>query len=111
MENTRILNSDEMDLRLVINELLQVQLQDDPSPSTYRSRIENIIDEKLVATWPTTAGIRMPVHADQMLNFSLVRDGNAYAFTGLVDSTATEPLPQITVIINSEIHRVQRRQN
>jgi c-di-GMP-binding flagellar brake protein YcgR len=94
-----------------INELLQVQWHDDPDPATYRSRIENIVDEKLLVTWPTSAGIRMPVHADQMLNFSLVREGTAYSFTGLVDSTATEPLPQITVIINSEIHRVQRRQN
>jgi c-di-GMP-binding flagellar brake protein YcgR len=111
MENAENQSSDEMDLKLLINELLQVQLQDDPAPSTYRSRIENIVDGKLLATWPTNAGIRMPVHADQMLNLSLVRDGNAYAFTGLVDRTATEPLPQITVIINSEIHRVQRRQN
>jgi c-di-GMP-binding flagellar brake protein YcgR len=111
MENAGNLSSDEMDLRLAINELLQVQLQDEPNPATYRSRIENIVDGKLLVSWPTNGGIRMPVHADQMLNFSLVREGNAYSFTGLVDSTATEPLPQITVIINSEIHQIQRRQN
>jgi c-di-GMP-binding flagellar brake protein YcgR len=111
MEYTEKQTSDGTDITPLINELLQVQLQNEPTPSTYRSRIENIVDGKLVASWPTSAGIRMPVHTDQMLNFSLVRDGNAYAFTGLVDSTATEPLPQIIVIINSEVHRVQRRQN
>jgi c-di-GMP-binding flagellar brake protein YcgR len=102
---------DELGISLTINELLQVQLQEDSISSVYRSRIENIVDQKLLATWPTLAGIRMPVHADQMLSFSLVREGIAYSFNGLVDSTATEPLPQITVIINSEIHRIQRRQN
>jgi c-di-GMP-binding flagellar brake protein YcgR len=111
METTGQENLDEVGIKPAINELLQVQLQDDPNPSTYRSRIENIVEEKLVATWPTAGGIRLPLHADQMLNFSLVRDGNPYAFTGLVDSTASDPLPQITVILNSELHKVQRRQN
>jgi c-di-GMP-binding flagellar brake protein YcgR len=111
MEYSEKKTSDELDIHLSINELLQVQLRDDPNPATYRSRIEDIVDQKLLAAWPTAGGIRMPVHADQMLNFSLVREGNAYSFNGLVDSTATDPLPQITVIINSEIHRVQRRQN
>jgi c-di-GMP-binding flagellar brake protein YcgR len=111
MENAGKQSSDEMNLRLAINELLQIQLQNDPSPSTYRSRIENIVDQKLLVSWPTSSGIRMPIHADQMLNLSLVREGNAYAFTGLVDRTVTDPLPQIIVIVNSEIHRIQRRQN
>jgi c-di-GMP-binding flagellar brake protein YcgR len=104
-------HSDDTEVTLTINELLQVQWQDEPTPSTYRCRIDDIVDGKLVASWPTSAGIRMPVHADQMLNFSFVRESNVYAFAGLVDSTAAEPLPQITVIINSEIHRIQRRQN
>jgi c-di-GMP-binding flagellar brake protein YcgR len=111
MEYTENPAEENKNIKPTINELLQVQLQDDPNPSTYRSRIENIVEEKLLVTWPTSAGIRMPVHADQMLNFSLVRGVNAYAFTGLVDSTTTEPLPQITVIINSEMHLIQRRQN
>jgi c-di-GMP-binding flagellar brake protein YcgR len=111
MEYTEKHTEDNKKIKPTINELLQVQLQDDPNPSTYRSRIENIVEEKLLTSWPTSAGIRMPVHADQMLNFSLVRGVNAYAFTGLVDSTTTEPLPQITVIINSEMRLIQRRQN
>jgi c-di-GMP-binding flagellar brake protein YcgR len=111
MEYLKKQNSDEIDIKLTINELLQVQLQDEPNPSTYRCRIEDIVDGKLHASWPTSAGIRMAVHADQMLSFSLVREGSVYAFSGLVDNTQTEPLPMIIVIINSEIHRIQRRQN
>jgi c-di-GMP-binding flagellar brake protein YcgR len=111
MKNKGKQNSDEMDISLAINELLQVHLQDDPNPSTYRSRIENIIDDKMLITWPTFGGIRMLVHADQMLNFSLAWEGNAYSFTGLVDSTLSEPLPQVVIIISSDIFRVQRRQN
>jgi c-di-GMP-binding flagellar brake protein YcgR len=111
MEYVEKQNSDEIGIKLSINELLQVQLQGEPTPSTYRCRIEDMVDGKLLASWPTSAGIRMPVHADQMLSFSLVREGGVYAFTGLVDSTEQGPLPQIIVIINSEIHRIQRRQN
>jgi c-di-GMP-binding flagellar brake protein YcgR len=111
MKDKRKQNSDEMDINLAINELLQVHLQDDPNPTTYRSRIENIVAGKLLITWPTTGGIRMPVRADQMLSFSLAWEGNAYSFTGLVDSTSSDPLPQIAIIISSDICRVQRRQN
>jgi c-di-GMP-binding flagellar brake protein YcgR len=46
-----------------------------------------------------------------MLSFSFVRDGAAYSFAGMVDETKVEPLPQITVILSSEVTRVQRRQN
>jgi c-di-GMP-binding flagellar brake protein YcgR len=96
---------------LAINEVLQVRLEnDDNSPSSH-CRIEDISEEKLVITWPTSAGIRLPVHRDQMLDFSMVREGNAYSFAGMVDATSFEPLPQVTIIVTSAITKVQRRQN
>ncbi len=94
-----------------VNELLQVQITDDPNPATYASRINDISEGKLVIAWPTNGGIRLLVHRDQILEFSFVREGTAYSFSGLVDETSIEPIPQITVILSSAIVRVQRRQN
>jgi c-di-GMP-binding flagellar brake protein YcgR len=111
MENANPEISNEITTGLTINELLQVQVPDDPNPATYRSRIEDIVDKKLLAAWPTSGGIRLPVHTDQILGFSLVRNGIAYSFNGLVDSTTMDPLPQITIILTSDIQRVQRRQD
>ena len=96
---------------LMINELLQVQEPDDENPGIYRSRVEDIVEEKLLVAWPSDGGIRMPVHLDQMLGFSLVRDSNAYFFNGMVDGVVENPLPLVTVIISSAIQRVQRRQD
>jgi c-di-GMP-binding flagellar brake protein YcgR len=95
----------------MVNELLQVQRPGDPTPGNYRSRIEDIVEEKLVVAWPSDGGLRLPVHPDQMLGFSLVRAGNAYYFSGLVDSATDTPLPLVTVIVSSAIQRVQRRQD
>lgn len=111
MEITNPEDSNEITAGLTINELLQVQIPDDPNPATYRSRIEDIVNNKLLAAWPTSGGIRLPVHRDQILRFSLVRNGNAYCFDGLVDSTTMDPLPQITIIFASDIQSVQRRQD
>ena len=96
---------------MTIHELLQVRIVDDPNPATYYSRINDIAEGKLVIAWPTNGGIRLLVHRDQILDFSIMRDGSPYSFTGLVDATALEPLPQITLILSSHVMRVQRRQN
>ncbi len=103
--------TDDIKSYLGINEPLQVQIAEDTNPATYSSRINDISEGRLVIAWPTNGGIRLLVHRDQMLDFAFVRDGTAYSFTGLVDETHSEPLPQITVILSSAVMRVQRRQN
>jgi c-di-GMP-binding flagellar brake protein YcgR len=95
-----------------INELLQVKIPDDPSPTNYYSRVNNVLEgRKFVIAWPTSRGIRLPVHSDQIIELSFVHEGIPYACNGLVDVTSMEPLPQVTIILNSEISQVQRRQN
>jgi c-di-GMP-binding flagellar brake protein YcgR len=103
--------TDDLKAFLAINELVQVQIPEDPNPATYYSRINDISEGKFLIAWPTNAGIRLAVRRDQMLNFFLVRDETPYSFTGLVDETYLEPLPQITIIVSGAIMRVQRRQN
>jgi c-di-GMP-binding flagellar brake protein YcgR len=100
----------EPETKLMVNDLLLAQRPDDLDPGKYRSRIEDIVEEKLVINWPTEKGIRLPVRPDQMLSFSMTRDGNAYSFRGLVDTTSREPVPLVTVIVTSAIQRIQRRQ-
>ena len=96
---------------LAINELLQVKMPSDPNPATYYSRINNIVGGKIVIAWPTNQGIRLPVHADQILELSFVRAGIPYVFSGLIDETAVEPLPQVSIILTSNISQAQRRLN
>jgi len=96
---------------ITINELLQVSLMGDPSATSYYCRVSNIQDGKIVITWPTKQGTRLPVHRDQVLELSFVRDGLPYIFSGLVDRTGLTPLPQITVIPKSSISQTQRREN
>ncbi|HSW39563.1 MAG TPA: PilZ domain-containing protein [Acidobacteriota bacterium] len=111
MEEAEQKTADSKAQALAVNEVLQVHFEADSAPVNYHCRIEDISGEKLAITWPTRAGIRMPVHWDQMLRFSMVRDGNAYCFSGMVDATSQENIPQIAVIIASAVEKVQRRQN
>jgi c-di-GMP-binding flagellar brake protein YcgR len=104
-------NLAEDDAPLVMNALLQVRLEGDKDSSGYHSRVEDIFESRLVISWPTNKGIKLPVHVNQVLDLSLVRDGIPYAFRGLVEKTTSEPIPQVTLTLSSSVIRVQRRQN
>jgi c-di-GMP-binding flagellar brake protein YcgR len=101
----------ELKTHININDILQVRIMDDPNPATYHSRIDDIAEGKLLIAWPTNGGIRLILHEDQILDFYFVRDGTPHMFSGLVDTTRLEPMPQIAVILSSPVSRVQRRQN
>jgi len=96
---------------IAINELLKVRVADDVKSATYRSRIEDLSEGKLIIAWPTHGGMRMVVRRDQILDFSFTRDAVPHEFSGLVDEMNTAPLPLLTIIPSSAITRVQRRQN
>jgi c-di-GMP-binding flagellar brake protein YcgR len=97
---------------LAVNDTLQIRMSDENKDhATYYSRINDISEGKLVIAWPTSRGIRLIAYADQMLDFYFVREGTPYSFSGLVDETSLEPLPQIAIIPSSSITPVQRRQN
>jgi c-di-GMP-binding flagellar brake protein YcgR len=112
MDKTDQNPSDNLKSLLTVNDNLQIRFpEENKDQSTYYSRINDISEGKLVIAWPTGHGIRLITYADQMLDFYFIRDGTPYSFSGLVDETSLEPLPQITVIISSAISPVQRRQN
>jgi c-di-GMP-binding flagellar brake protein YcgR len=96
---------------LSINDILQVRAREDNNSVTYYSRVDDIVDGKLVIAWPTHGGIRLIVRRDQILDFSYTRDGIPSAFMGLIDETSVDPIPLLNIIVSSEIIHVQRRQN
>jgi len=96
---------------IAVNERLQVRQLDAPDTATYYSRINEVVEGKLMVAWPTHNGVRMLVHRDQILDFYITRGDVPHEFTGLVDELYTTPLPQIAVILSSAVRRVQRRQN
>lgn len=104
-------NSGEADRMVTVNELVQVRIEGDADPSGYYSRVQDVVDGKLIIAWPTHNGIRMPVHRDQVLELSFVRDTVAYSFSSLVDDTSFEPLPQMRIIPCGPVSTIQRRQS
>jgi c-di-GMP-binding flagellar brake protein YcgR len=96
---------------ITVNDLLQVWILDDPNSATYYSRVNDITEGKLVIAWPTSKGMRLLVHEDQILEFTFLRIGIPHTFRGLVDGSSPEPLPEITIILSSPIKQVQRRQD
>lgn len=96
---------------IAMNELLEVKIEGEKDSTNYFSRVEDISESKLVISWPTHRGVRLLVHVNQILELSLFREGIPYAFSGLVEKTVSEPLPQVVLTLNSSLIRVQRRQN
>jgi c-di-GMP-binding flagellar brake protein YcgR len=104
-------DSAELERGVRVNELLQARISRDPNPVGYFCRVNDLVDGKIVISWPTHNGLRMPAHRDQVVDLSYVRQAVAYSFPSLVDDVAFEPLPQVTVIPCGPISMVQRRQN
>jgi c-di-GMP-binding flagellar brake protein YcgR len=103
--------TDDIKSYIAINDILQIRIPEEDNPTTYYSRINDIVNGKLVIAWPTNGGIRLIARQDQILDFSFMKNGVPNAFTGLIDETSMDPMPQITIILSSAVTQVQRRQN
>jgi c-di-GMP-binding flagellar brake protein YcgR len=93
-----------------INDLLQIKFPDDPDSPSSASRVDDIVDERLLIAWPTEGGVLVPVHQNQSLTISFVRDDAIYTFTGIVEDMRRIPINQVTIRPASSCERIQRRQ-
>ncbi len=92
-----------------VNELLQVRMPGEKA--AHYSRVNDALEDTIVVAWPTSRGIRMPLRIEQVVELSFVRDGVSYGFTGLIQATNPDSPPQVRVRVNSDIKKIQRRQN
>jgi c-di-GMP-binding flagellar brake protein YcgR len=102
---------EELKSKININDLLQVRIIEEANSPTYHSRVNDISEGRLVIAWPTSGGMRLLIHEDQIFEFTFIKDGIPHAFNGLVDETRVQPLPEITIILSSLITQIQRRQD
>lgn len=101
-------NAEKLDY-IAVNDLLQVNAADDPNPSNYRSRVNDIAEGKIIIAWPTQNGIRLPVRSGQELRFTFLHNDIPHAFTGMTEKTINEPLPQVTITPVGFVIETQRR--
>lgn len=96
---------------LRINDLLQATIlgTDEEVPTTYISRIEDVADGKILIGWPTSAGIRAPLHENDQLAVTFVECGGAFSFSGQVIERIFDPIPLIRLLPDSQIQKIQRR--
>lgn len=92
-----------------INDLLQIQVPDDPNSLSYRSRVNDIVQGKLVVPWPTDRGVPIPIHQNQTLTISFVRDDAVYTFSGIVEDRKREPSALLWLRPAGPPERIQRR--
>lgn len=98
------------DIAIGINDLLQVQFPDDPKALSLSSRVDDIVGNRIHIAWPTDRGIRVPLHEQQTLTISFVRDDAVYAFTGIIEQLWRAPLAQLSLLMVGSPQRIQRRQ-
>jgi len=93
-----------------INDLLQIKDPNDPDAPFSMSRVDDIVDDRLLIAWPTEGGVFVPIHQNQSLTISFVHDDAIYTFTGIVEEMTRELIHQITIRPASPAERIQRRQ-
>ncbi len=98
------------DITIAVNDLLQVQIPDDPNALSLFSRVDDIAGDRVHIAWPTDRGIRVPIHEQQTLTISFARDDAIYAFTGIVEQLWRAPFAQLSLIMVGSPQRIQRRQ-
>ncbi len=92
-----------------VNDLLQIQVPDDPNSLSYRSRVNDIVQGRLLVPWPTDGGVPIPIHQNQTLTISFVRDDAVYTFSGIVEDRKREPSALLWVRPAGAPERIQRR--
>ncbi len=95
---------------LAVNDLIQMQIPDDPNSFSFRSRIDDIVRGRLHIAWPTDRGVRVPIRKQQTLTLTFARDDAIYAMTGIVEQLWRAPLAQLSVFAIGPPQRIQRRQ-
>jgi c-di-GMP-binding flagellar brake protein YcgR len=93
-----------------INDLLQIKFPDDPQALSCQSRVDDIEQEKILIAWPTEHGVHIPIHQNQILTISFVRDDAVYTFTAIVEEADRDPFPRLAVRAAGPCERIQRRQ-
>lgn len=97
------------ELALEINDLLQIQLPDDPNSLSYKSRVDDLAEGRVLIPWPTDHGIPIPIHQNQTLTVSFVRDDAVYTFSGIVEERRREPVATLWMRPAGPPERIQRR--
>lgn len=95
---------------LEVNDLLQIQFPEDPQSLSCRSRVDDIVQDRIQIAWPTDHGVLMPIGRNQTLTISFVRDDAVYAFNGIVEELVRAPRPTLLIASVGQPERIQRRQ-
>jgi c-di-GMP-binding flagellar brake protein YcgR len=77
----------------------------------YRSRIEEVRQERLIIAWPTENGARIPIQKDERLQISIVRKGLIYGFDAAVVALELAPLALITIHPQGPPEFIERRED
>ncbi len=93
-----------------INDLLQIKDPNDPEAPSSMSRVDDVIDGKLLIAWPSEGGVFVPIRLQQPLTISFVKDDAIYTFTGVVEEMTRELIHQLKIRPASPAERIQRRQ-
>lgn len=96
-------------IRAEVNELVQIQVLDDPNSKTYFSRVEDASEEKLSISWPLDGGMPVPFHRNEPLFLSFTRQDAIYGFRVIVDETVSGPIPMLHLHAEEGTQRIQRR--
>jgi c-di-GMP-binding flagellar brake protein YcgR len=97
------------EIALEINDLLQIQIPDDPNSLSYKSRVDDIVQGRLQIPWPTDHGVPIPIHQNQTLTISFFRDDAVYTFSGIVEDRRREPVAVLWMRAAGPPERIQRR--
>ncbi len=97
------------ELPVKINDLVQVRILGEERGSAYPSRVDDIINERLILGWPTDLGVTIPIRIGEPVALYFIREDAIYSFEAIVEESQREPVPRIALRQAGQVQRIQRR--
>jgi c-di-GMP-binding flagellar brake protein YcgR len=97
---------------LQINDQVQATIKgtEGEIPTTYLSRVEDIKGDDLIIGWPTNQGVRAAVRLGDVLSLFYSAKTAVMSVDARITDRQQEPIPTLTVRVEGEIRRIQRRE-
>lgn len=95
--------------QLSVNQNVEIELLEDNLSGVYRSRVEDILADRIILALPLSKGVPVPIRVGSRVLVRYFDQSAIYSFTAEVISRATAPRAILAVRLPETVHRVQRR--
>ncbi len=92
-----------------INQLIEIVVAEGDAVNTYRSRVEEVLDNAMIVAMPMYRSVPVIVESGTEVLVRFVSDGGVYQLRSALQERTFQPIPLWTMSPISDLRKIQRR--